>query len=149
MARDNAAQLLGGKALSNGGGGGHSDDLKCGWIGNDKRYDSIGSDPAHARTPSALSLIAGSLSIEPFGPSHWRLRRTRPLSYVLSIVRTTGVRAYYAVPMSEGGDGDADGAGDGDVVDVDADRRADLRRRRVRAWHQSAWRTDACFYYVS
>jgi hypothetical protein len=52
---------------------------------------------------------AGSLSIEPFGPSRWRLRRPRPLSYVLSIVRTTGARAYNTVPMSEGDDVDADG----------------------------------------
>jgi hypothetical protein len=41
------------------------------------------------------------------------------------------------------------GAGDGGVVGVDADRWADLRRTRVRARHQSAWRTDTCCYDVS
>ena len=39
--------------------------------------------------------------------------------------------------------------GDSEVVDVGADRRADLRRTRVRARHQSAWRADACCYDVS
>jgi hypothetical protein len=60
-----------------------------------KRYDSIGSDPAHAGPYRARCSIAGSLSIEPFGPSRWRLRRTRSVSYVLPIVRShrcAGVR---------------------------------------------------------
>ena len=35
----------------------------------------------------ARGSIAGSLSIEPFERSRWRLRRTRPVSYVYSIVR--------------------------------------------------------------
>ncbi len=61
-------------------------------------------------------LSAGSLSIEPFGPSRWRLRRTRPLSYVVSIVRTTDVRAYHALPMVDRGDGDAVGVRDSGVV---------------------------------
>jgi len=33
--------------------------------------------------------VAESLSIEPFERSRWRLRRTRVLSYVFSIVRST------------------------------------------------------------
>jgi len=56
-------------------------------VSRDKRYDSIGSDPAHGRMHRARRSIAGPLSIEPFGPSRWRVRRTRPVSYVHSIVR--------------------------------------------------------------
>jgi hypothetical protein len=87
-------------------------------------------------------LSAGSLSIEPFGPSRWRLRRTRALSYVLSIVRTTDVRAYHALPMVERGDGDADGVRDGGAVGIDAGRGVDLRRTRGRARRDNAWRTE-------
>ena len=91
-------------------------------LGNEKRYDSIGSDPARERTDRARGSIAGSLSIEPFGPSRWRLRRTRPLSYVLSIVRTTDVRAYRRCRRSERSDGDADGVWERGVVSIDAER---------------------------
>ncbi len=43
-------------------------------VENDR--DSIGSEPALTH-PSSPMRTAGSLSIEPFGPSRWRLRRTR------------------------------------------------------------------------
>jgi hypothetical protein len=52
------------------------------------RSDSIGSDPADRCPRFTPSWSAGSLSIEPFGPSRWRLRRTRGSScYALSINR--------------------------------------------------------------
>jgi hypothetical protein len=40
---------------------------------------------------------AESLSIEPFERSRWRVRRTRVVSYVLSIVRSTVCGAYAEV----------------------------------------------------
>ena len=62
-----------------------------------KRYDSIGSDPAHGGVRRARGSIAGSLSIEPFERSRWRVRRARVVSYVLSIVRSTVCGAYAEV----------------------------------------------------
>jgi hypothetical protein len=42
-----------------------------------KRYDSIGSEPAHERSLEGWRCLAGSLPIEAFERSRWRLRRAR------------------------------------------------------------------------
>ena len=80
-------------------------------------------------------LTAGSLSIEPFGPSRWRLRRTRRISYVRSIVTGPWRRGVRRDERRVDQDGqDARGACDGDARRASISAvRTDLRRTRVRA----------------
>ena len=93
---------------------------------------------------------AGSLSIEPFGPSRWRLRRTRPLQ-LCRFNRTDPARA--GVPggrrRSRSEDEGTPGVRDCRTRGRDGDGRIDLRRPRVRARHEDAWRPTGEDYDVS
>ena len=92
------------------------------------------------RAGRPLTLTAGSLSIEPLGRSRWRLRRTRGVSYVFSIVGRRGAGARVAMSSSRragpSSGGIRVGAGDGGPARwADLDGRAHLRRSRMgRGW---------------
>jgi len=103
------------------------------------RYDSIGSDPARERADRARGSIAGSLSIEPFGPSRWRLRRTRPLSYVGSIVGAPGFGGSAGTMRSDrDGDDAQEVVAASRAVAKSGVRTTHLRRSRVPACHKTA-----------